>query len=164
MLIMGVDPGLEHMGIAFLDDGKPAGHNAFKTNKKTPHEDRLREIADEMDRQLIERRPNVVVVEDAFMYGPAKQGVKEVLMAIGVVEERVAEANRGRQESGKIGIVIYSPLQIKGAITGHATAPKDEVTEAVKRKIALPKEFGKTTSHVYDAYGAALTYTILRRG
>lgn len=157
MILLGVDPGLEHTAFAVLRDGVPVAHGYLKTKRGTAHAERLDAVYKFVVETIRQWEPDAMALEDAFFIPMRASGLKETFKAIGVCEAAAARC--------EVPVVIFPPSETKSAISGRGNANKDEVKEAVKKMVPeqLFKAYGKGNEHIYDAYAAAFTYHILRR-
>lgn len=126
---MGIDPGLTTgYGIVEERDGKlcAEGFGTIKSTGELP--ERLKMIYDEMISLIDLHRPEVVAIEELFVY-------KNVKTAISVGESRgvavLAAASRGKE------IAEYTPLQVKQAVVGYGRAEKRQVQYMVSKLLSL---------------------------
>lgn len=126
---------------------KVQSYGCLETEPKTPVEKRLFEIHDFVSKLLKEYKPDTLAIEDLFFNTNAKTAFA-VGQSRGVV--LVAAAAFG------IDIAVYTPLQVKIAITGYGRAEKNQVGQMVKTILKLnsiPKPDDTT-----DALAIALTH------
>jgi crossover junction endodeoxyribonuclease RuvC len=157
MIILGIDPGYDRLGIAVID--KPAkGKEAliysacFQTSSKEDIYARFGKIGAEMARILDEFKPEAMALETLFITKNQKTAM------------RVAEA-RGIiiHEAVRRGIAVheYGPGQIKMAVTSDGSADKLRVTKMIGILVDLPpKKPGQAAmiDDEYDAIAVALTH------
>ena len=151
MRIIAVDPGFERLGIAVLEKN-PAKEtllfsNCLKTSSKTPSEERLFHVGQEIKTIIKKYAPEALAIEKLF-FGINKKTAIRVAEARGVV---VYEAS-----SAKIPVYEYTPLQVKIAVTGYGHAPKKQVETMVARLIVMDKK--KRTDDEIDAVAIGLTH------
>jgi len=154
MIILGIDPGFERLGLAVLE--KPENKNkskekiifseCFKTPARLEFGERLSLIGKEVKNVIKKLKPDVLAIETLFLNTNQKT-VMRVAEARGVV---MYEASLG-------GLRIFeaSPLQIKIAITGYGRATKEQVTKMVK--ILIDTDNAKKSDDELDAIAIALT-------
>lgn len=158
MIILGIDPGYERLGIAVLErvaSAKSYGvpkkecvifSECFKTLAKLEFSERLNLIGKEVKKIIQKYNPGVLSVETLFLNTNQKTAM------------RVAEA-RGViiYEAARAGLKIFeaSPLQIKIAVTGYGRASKEQIIKMVK--ILVDVEKSKTNDDELDAVAIALT-------
>lgn len=148
-IILGIDPGLANTGYGLV---KVNGHNItlidcgyIKTDKKDNVSRRLCFIYDNIAALIKKFQPNYLAVEDLFFNKNAKS-VMQVGQAKGVIL-LVGEHN-------SLNINVYTPLQIKIAITGYGRASKEQIQHMVKVLLNL-KNIPKP-DHAADALAVAL--------
>lgn len=150
MRILGIDPGIERVGIAVIE--RTAGKETFifsecfKTSAKLSHANRLELIGLEMARVINEWKPGGMAIEKLFFE-------KNTTTAMGVAEARGVML----YEAAKAGLVIFefTPMEIKVAVTGYGGSDKRGVMDMVPRLIQLPER--TMIDDEVDAIAAALT-------
>lgn len=150
MRILGIDPGIERVGIAVVDKvgGKETYlySECFKTSAKLAHSERLALIGAEMARVIGEWKPDAMAIEKLFFE-------KNTTTAMGVAEARgvmLYEAARA-----KLSLYEYTPLEIKVAVTGYGKSDKHAIMDMVPRLIKLPAR--KMIDDEVDAIAIGLT-------
>ncbi|SNS47571.1 Holliday junction endonuclease RuvC [Micrococcales bacterium KH10] len=133
MRVMGIDPGLTRCGVGVVDQG-PGRTVEFvkvgvlRTTAHEPHDDRLRAIADGIDQWLDAFTPDVVAIERVF----AQNNVSTVIATAQVTGIAiVAAARRG------LLVAQHTPSEVKAAVTGNGSAPKEQVQNMVVRILGL---------------------------
>src|SRR3989344_5388349 len=158
MLILGIDPGFERLGIAILEKDKTEKKErvifseCFKTSAKLDFSERLRLIGEEVRKITKKYKPEVLAIETLFLNTNQKT-VMRVAEARGVVVYEASQA----------GLKIFeaSPPQIKIATTGYGKANKEQINKMVK--ILVEIDNSKTSDDELDAIAIALTaFTHLR--
>lgn len=150
MRILGIDPGIERVGIAVVErvNGKETYvySECFKTSAKLSHAERLALIGTEMARVISDWQPKGMAIEKLFFE-------KNTTTAMGVAEARGVML----YEAAKAGLHIYeyTPLEIKVAVTGYGKSDKRAVMDMVPRLLRLPER--KMVDDEVDAIAAALT-------
>ena len=128
MRILGVDPGLTRCGLGTIDasGGRRVSlvdmRVARSAAELAPHK-RLLLIADELDKVLLEFKPDVVAVERVF----AKSNVRSVTgvaQVVGIVMLAAARA--------ALPVEMHTPSEVKAAVTGNGRAEKKQVQLMVK--------------------------------
>lgn len=133
MRVLGVDPGLTRCGVGVVDGqpGRPCRLVDYQTVMTEPDQllpDRLLRLEQRLT-ELIERhRPDGVAVERVFsqhnvrtVMGTAQAGAVAVLVA----------ARAG------LPVELYTPSEVKAAVTGSGQADKAQVTSMVTRLLRL---------------------------
>ncbi|MFA6094547.1 MAG: crossover junction endodeoxyribonuclease RuvC [Candidatus Paceibacterota bacterium] len=152
MIILGIDPGYEKMGVAVIDKNPKTKKeicvfsDCIKTDRAFPHAERLLKISNELQIIISKYHPDSLGIETLFFTNNQKTAVK------------VAEA-RGvaLTEAARAGLAIYefSPLEIKIAVTGYGRSDKKQVISMVEKLVSLQKPIKEDDE--YDAIAAALT-------
>lgn len=165
--ILGLDPGFANIGYTVAEIGKyslkPVAAGVFQTEKSSKKrkvlaaDDNLRratEISEFMSMLIEEHRIQAICAE-SMSFPRSSSVAAKMAMCWGVI--CALAALRG------IPIVQASPQEIKVAVTGKKTASKEEVQEAVSKKLSLASFLDGTArsfhEHVYDSGAAILTAT-----
>ena len=152
MIILGIDPGYDRLGIAVVekpDKGKEVViySDCFTTSLKESIYERLRLVGKEIERVIDEYKPDAVSIETLFISKNQKTAM------------RVSES-RGIiiYESVKKGLPIfeYSPMQIKMAVTGDGTSDKNRIIKMISLLVKMTKK--ESLDDEYDAIAVALTH------
>ncbi len=150
MLILGIDPGFERIGISILEKGKEEDallySDCFKTLSSLPFHERLGLIGKEIERVIKKYNPDTLAIETLFFNTNQKTALL-VSEARGVI---LYEATLGNLK-----IYEYTPLQIKIATTGYGRADKNQVNNMVKQLIVIEKEV--KSDDEMDAIATAIT-------
>ena len=150
MKILGIDPGIERVGIAVIEkiNGKDnyLFSECFKTSPKLSHTDRLKLIGEEISEVIQKYSPDTLAIEKLFFETNTKTAMA------------VAEA-RGMMlyvsALAKLSIFEYTPLEIKVAVTGYGKSDKHAIMHMVPMLIKLPNR--KMIDDEVDAIAIALT-------
>ncbi|MBN2176986.1 MAG: crossover junction endodeoxyribonuclease RuvC [Demequinaceae bacterium] len=129
MRILGVDPGLTRCGIGAIEAGASRSVSLLSVSVATsdaglPVPLRLASIADAVELALDEVGPSAVALERVF----SQHNVRTVMgtaQVSGIV--MLAAERRG------IPVALYTPSEVKAAVTGNGRAAKAQVGEMVKR-------------------------------
>ena len=164
MLILGIDPGFERLGIAILEKDKTEKKErvmfseCFKTSAKLDFSERLRLIGEEVRKITKKYKPEVLAIETLFLNTNQKT-VMRVAEARGVVVYEASQA----------GLKIFeaSPPQIKIATTGYGRANKEQIKKMVRILVDVNPVRGREgsqrpsasngTDDAMDAIAVALT-------
>ncbi|MEI8130319.1 MAG: crossover junction endodeoxyribonuclease RuvC [bacterium] len=150
MRILGIDPGIERVGIAIVErvNGKETHlySACFKTSSKLAHAERLALIGEELERVIAEWSPNGVAIEKLYFETNTKT-------AMSVAEARGVMLYSGAR--AKLALYEYTPLQIKVAVTGYGKSDKHAIMDMVPRLIKLPNR--PMIDDEVDAIAIALT-------
>jgi crossover junction endodeoxyribonuclease RuvC len=133
MRVLGVDPGLTRCGIGVVDGapGRPptvVAADVIRTPPGGEVSQRLLALEAEIERWLAEHQPGAVAVERVFsqhnvrtVMGTAQAGAVAILCG----------ARRG------LPVCLYTPSEVKAAVTGSGRADKAQVTAMVMRVLRL---------------------------
>jgi len=136
MRVLGVDPGLTRCGLGVVDGlpGQPLRMvevGVARTDAGADIAVRLLSLERQIEAWLTDQKPEAVAVERVFsqhnvrtVMGTAQAGAVAIVCA----------ARRG------LPVAIYTPSEVKAAVTGNGRADKAQVTEMVTRllKTATP--------------------------
>jgi crossover junction endodeoxyribonuclease RuvC len=152
MIILGIDPGFERLGIAVLekssakDKEKVIFSECFKTSSTLSFPERLSLIGDEVKKIIKKYKPEILAIETLFLNNNQKT-VMHVSEVRGVIIYEAFKAN--------LKIFEASPPQIKMATTGYGKANKEQMIKMVK--ILVKIDDAKKSDDELDAIAIALT-------
>ncbi|MBI1862929.1 crossover junction endodeoxyribonuclease RuvC [Candidatus Microgenomates bacterium] len=154
MKILSIDSGLERTGYAIFEKAqKPiyVASGLIKTPKTASVPTRLKQIYDELESIITHHAPNLIVVEQLFMFKNQKT-VIVVAQSQGVVQLLAAQK--------AIPLEFLTPLQIKQIVTGYGNADK----KSVEKMVALSgiDVSGKIDDEI-DAIAAGLACCYLQK-
>ncbi|MBE6834874.1 MAG: crossover junction endodeoxyribonuclease RuvC [Ruminococcaceae bacterium] len=134
MVILGIDPGYAIVGYGVINYEKNhfsvIDYGAITTEAKTPFNQRLHIIFNDMI-QLIEKyKPEAMAIEKLF-YNTNAKTVIDVAQARGVIMLS-AELNG-------VPAFEYTPLQVKQSVVGYGRAEKKQVQEMTRVLLNLEK-------------------------
>ncbi len=151
MRILGIDPGIGRTGWGILTaNGQQLTANKFgciETPVGMAMEKRLQSLYEQLEKIIKDEKPEALGIEDLFFNTNAKTALV-VGQARGVVLLLAAQH--------KLSIGVYTPLQVKIAVTGYGRAEKGQVGQMVKTILKLdqiPKP-----DDTADALAIALTH------
>lgn len=151
MIVLGVDPGLESTGWGVVAyDGRhyqPISYGVIKTKPGQSLQSRIHTIAEDLGIVATKYNCTVVSMEDIFF-------TKNISSAIPVA--KVIGAAIEKFSTMGLEVHLYSPRDIKKAITGVGNAEKEQVQDMVKRVLKL-----KTVprpDHAADALADCICY------
>jgi crossover junction endodeoxyribonuclease RuvC len=151
MLILGVDPGIAQTGWGVVDiigqRYRPISFGVVKTPAGKPIEERIHMIANDIGSLAKEHGVQAVSMEDIFF-------AKNVSSAIGVA--KVIGAIIQQLSSQQVPVRLFTPLQIKLAVTGYGTAEKHQVQEMVRLLLKMDKV--PSPDHAADSLAAAICF------
>ncbi len=152
MIILGIDPGFERLGIAILEKNKGDKKECvifsecFKTSAKLEFGDRICLIGEKVKEIIKKYKPEVMAIETLFLTTNHKT-VMHVAEARGVV---IYEA-----KSAGLKVFEASPPQIKMATTGYGASDKTQINKMVKILVDIDKNI--KSDDELDAVAIALT-------
>ncbi len=152
MRVLGIDPGLTRCGMGVVEGtvGRPLGLldvNVIRTSSDLPVPQRLVSIEKGIEAWIEEHRPDAVAVERIF----ARSDVSTIMgtaQASGLA--MVCAARRG------VPVALYTPSEVKAAVSGSGRADKAQVGAMVTRILrldAMPKP-----ADAADALALAITH------
>jgi crossover junction endodeoxyribonuclease RuvC len=150
MRVLGVDPGLGRCGWAVLER---RGGRVAALGYGTVHTDgdevatRLAELATRLRQVLAAHRPEALAIERLFFNANVRTAMT-VGQASGVVLLLAAEHG--------LEVSAYTPPQVKQAVTGSGSAPKEQVGYMVKALLGLASV--PTPADTADALAVALCH------
>jgi len=151
MITIGIDPGIERVGIGIISQEKQSYKLIFKklikTSSKQSNADRIKNIFDELNTILESHKIDSASVEKLYF-------AKNVKTAMVVSEVRGVILLALRLKN--IPIFEYTPLQVKQALVGYGRATKNQVQEFVKLMLGLDKV--PDSDDVADALAIAIIH------
>jgi len=151
MIILGIDPGIARMGWGVVEKiGQKVtsvDYGCFETDNSVEVPQRLSLVYHKVCELIQEFGPTEFAIEELFFNTNAKTAFV-VGQARGVILLAASEAALKPR--------IYTPLQVKIALTGFGRAEKRQVGEMVKMLLKLPAV--PTPDDTSDALAVALTH------
>lgn len=151
-LVLGIDPGLTRCGYALVRDAG-SGHGAavslgvLTTPSAHPLDRRLGQLLDDVEALIADFAPEAVAIERVFFQSNTRTAMT-VAQASGVV--MAAASRRG------LGVVEYTPSQVKDAVAGWGGANKQQMQEMVRARLGLERI--PTPADAADAAAVALCH------
>ncbi len=156
MRVLGIDPGIARTGWGVVDaeNGKfkVQKFGCIETSSKKEIAQRLEEIYLEILRLIKKNSPNAIAIEELFFNTNAKTAFV-VGQARGVILLACSQKN--------LDLAVYTPLQVKIAVTGYGRAEKTQVGKMVKTILNL-KTIPKPDDTA-DALAVGLTHLFSTR-
>jgi crossover junction endodeoxyribonuclease RuvC len=150
MRILGIDPGYDRVGVAIVDKVQGVETLLFSdcivTNRQFEISARIYTVGQAIEQIIREYTPDILAIE-ALLFNTNQKTAMRVAEARGVMLY-IASAY-------ELGIHEYTPSQIKIALTGHGSAPKDQVASMVRNITKMTKEV--KFDDEMDAVAVALT-------
>ena len=151
MLIIGIDPGIARTGWGIIEKNhsqvSPVEFGCFETKSTEEPAVRLKQIYLHLVELFDKHNPDYLAIEDLFFNTNAKTALV-VGQARGVILLAASLKN--------IPISVYTPLQVKIALTGYGRAEKSQVGQMVKVLLKLPAI--PRPDDTADALAIALTH------
>lgn len=142
--VLGIDPGLSASGYGIVEGRVAVGFGVIATRTGLPLAERLRELADGLERVVRRFRPDICAMEAMFFKGG---GARSVILA--------AEA-RGALLAvlGRRGVAVaeLTPATVKLAVTGSGRASKFQLSYMIRQILKLDS---RVPEHAADALAAA---------
>ena len=149
-VIMGVDPGTNIMGYAFIGVNGNRAHlitmGVIDMRKCKDMYMKLGEIFERVQGLIASFLPDELAIEAPF-FGKNVQSMLKLGRAQGVAMAAALERD--------IPITEYAPLKIKMAITGNGQASKEQVADMLKRMLKLNDDMTGPFLDATDALAAA---------
>lgn len=153
--ILGIDPGFDRLGVAILEkeNGKEKliFSSCITTNKKENFSERLFQIGNDLEKIILDYKPNHLSIEKLFLTNN-QMTVMRVAEARGVCIYIAQKHN--------LKIFEYSPPQIKLAVTGHGRSSKNSVSLMVSRILKINPRT-KLLDDEFDAIAIAITHSAI---
>ena len=151
MVILGIDPGIGRCGWGIVEvqssKFKVQSYGCIETKPNGKTELRLNDISLEIEKLIKENKPDVLAIEELF-FGTNSKTALVVGQARGVILLSAAK--------NKIPVFVYTPLQVKMALTGYGRADKNQIAQMVK--IILKLEKIPKIDDTSDALAVVLTH------
>lgn len=149
MRILGIDPGVERVGIAVIEKTGAKEHyifsECFKTSAKLSHAERLALIGTEVAAVITTHSPQALAIEKLFFE-------KNTTTAMAVAEARGVMLYEAAQKG--LQVFEYTPMEIKVAVTGYGKSDKTAIMAMVPRLMKLPER--KMIDDEVDAIACAI--------
>lgn len=132
-IILGIDPGTATTGFGVVSINQKkeltaVAHGCIVTNAKLPTAKRLEIISHDLKKIISKHKPDLIAVEALFFFKNQKTIIK-VAQAQGAILLTASLA--------KIPTILYTPLQVKQAITGYGRAEKSQMQSMIKKLLNL---------------------------
>lgn len=131
--VMGIDPGLTRCGLSVVQAGKgrailPVSVGVVRTPSESELTERLLRLSRAVGEWMDDYSPDVVAIERIFERGNVAT-VMHTAHAVGVLVLAAAERN--------LPVYMYTPSEVKKAISGNGRADKKQMTMMVTRILGL---------------------------
>ena len=149
MVILGIDPGLAQTGWGVVgvetQRFKRVASGVVRTKAGEVTEERIHYIANEIGVVAQTYNVDIISMEDIFFARNVSSALT-VAKVIGAIIQQISSQN--------LPIRLFTPLQIKLAVTGYGTAETHQVQEMVR--LLLKLENLPRPDHVADSLAAAI--------
>ncbi len=149
--VIGIDPGLAHTGFGIVDASssglKLVSYGVIETAAGEDHSLRLLSIYNRLLAVLDEFRPDEAEMEALYF-------ARNVTSALAVAEAKGVVTLCLAQQA--VPLTMYTPNQIKSAVTGTSSADKETVEQYVK--LLLHLKTVPRPDHAADALAGAITH------
>ncbi|MEK7559046.1 MAG: crossover junction endodeoxyribonuclease RuvC [Patescibacteria group bacterium] len=157
MRVLGIDPGIARTGWGIIDGIQSSkfrvqNYGCLETSSKKKTHERLVEIYNHILKLIQKYSPDEMAIEELFFNTNSKT-------AFVVGQARGVVILAGAQK--KLSIGIYTPLQVKIAVSGYGRAEKAQVGKMVKTILGL-KEI-PTPDDTTDALAVGLAHLFSRK-
>jgi len=153
MIIFGVDPGTILTGFGIIKSQKNKidylHSGIIKPNPKENLPAKLKYIFQELNKLVIQYKPDIFCIETAF-YGKNVQSALKIGYVRGIA--MIAAS------MNDVVIAEYSPREIKKAVVGNGSASKEQVQYMIKNLTKIEKD--KIKFDETDAIAAAVCHSI----
>ncbi|WJY68181.1 crossover junction endodeoxyribonuclease RuvC [Corynebacterium auris] len=131
--VMGIDPGLTRCGLSVVQAGKgrqvlPVAVGVARTPARAELPERLLRLSRAVREWMDDYAPDVIAMERIFERGNVST-VMHTAHAVGVMILAAAERD--------IPVHMYTPSEVKKAISGNGRADKKQMTTMITRILAL---------------------------
>jgi crossover junction endodeoxyribonuclease RuvC len=156
MLVLGIDPGIAQTGWGVVEivgqHYRPVSFGVVRTTTKTPITERIHAIARDVGHLATQFGVDRVSMEDIFFAKNVSSAIT-VAKVIGAIIQQLSVQH--------IPVELFTPLQIKMAVTGYGTAEKHQVQEMVRLLLKLDQV--PSPDHAADSLAAAICLATNRR-
>lgn len=130
---MGIDPGLTRCGLSVIQAGRgraviPVAVGVVRTPTDSDVAVRLFELSEAVNEWMDSYQPDVVAIERVFERGNVST-VMNTAHAVGVLMLAAAQRN--------IDVHLYTPSEVKKAVSGNGRADKKQMTAMITRILGL---------------------------
>lgn len=131
--VMGIDPGLTRCGLSVVQAGRgraviPVSVGVVRTPPQSELTERLLRLSVAVREWMDDYKPDVVAIERVFERGDVST-VMQTAHAVGVLVLAAAERD--------IPVHMYTPSEVKKAISGNGRADKKQMTAMITRILGL---------------------------
>ena len=132
MFVLGIDPGLSRCGYGCVEQSggrsRAVAAGVISTSPAHPVPERLAELQRELRALIAELSPSVVALERVLFQNNVRTAIS-VGQASGIAMVEAVTAG--------CHVVEYSPNQVKEAVAGYGSAPKEQVEKMVQTLLGI---------------------------
>ncbi len=135
MLVLGIDPGTQHMGYGVVSSGhQPSAedYGVISLPRKMPIEHRLYQMHTHILNMIAIFNPTAIAVEQPFVGKGERQFIGPAI-AVGQAQAVVLIGAAGQG----IPLFTYSPAQIKLSVANYGAATKEQMQQSVTATLRL---------------------------
>lgn len=148
---IGIDPGLASTGFAVVEalakGGKACHWGHIKTSPMLTFSERLDRIYDQLTDVLSRWHPQLLVMEDVYVYNKYPKAAIQLGAVKGVVFLAAHHQN--------IHVCEIKPTELKSALTGNGRASKQQVGKMTQKILNIQETI--PSNHASDALALAVT-------
>ncbi len=151
MIILGVDPGLNHTGYGFVEIQKnkiiAVDYGCITNNVEDSLQEKIRKIHQNINDLILKYSPHELALEEIFFSKNTRSAINvgKVFGAITLTATLIG-----------IDLFVYTPLQVKQSVVGYGRATKSQVKAMVKILLSLSKI--PHSDHAADALAVAICH------
>jgi len=151
LIILGIDPGLNHTGYGLIeiqkDKIRAVSHGCIVNCVNETLADKIKNIHFEIDDLIKQYSPHDLVLEEIFFSKNTRSAlnVGKVVGALALTATLTG-----------INFYVYTPLQVKQSVVGYGRASKNQVQEMVRVLLSLMKK--PDYEHAADALAVAICH------
>jgi len=151
LIIIGIDPGLNHTGYGLVeikkDKIRAIDYGCIINKTKETFPAKIKNIHHEVSALIKKHSPHELVLEEIFFSRNTRSAIN-----VGKVCGAVALT----ATLAEINMFLYTPLQVKQAVVGYGRATKDQVQSMVKILLSLSNI--PRPDHAADALAVAICH------
>ncbi len=151
MVILGIDPGLNHTGYGLVeiqkDKIRAIKYGCIVNDISEALTEKIKKIHLEIDNLIKTYSPQEIVLEEIF-FSKNTRSALNVGKVVGAVALTATLAGTD--------FFVYTPLQIKQSVVGYGRATKNQVQEMVKVLLRLSQK--PNSEHAADALAVAICH------
>jgi len=156
MVILGIDPGYDRLGIAIVKKEKTGPRLLFSvcltTEKKTMLGERFLKLGVEIEKIIKTWKPKTAALETLY-FSVNQKTASKVAEVRGMITYLCVKHG--------LPVFEYNPMQVKSCVAGYGGAGKKQMIDLVKKQIAVPETV--KIDDEFDAIAIALTHLAMEK-